>query len=407
MNSIEIKKDFPVLMNNNIAYLDSAATSQKPQAVIDAVEKYYETINSNPHRGTYSLSISATEAYENARKKVAKFINAESSSQIVFTKNATEALNLIAYSYGMDCIYENDNIVLSIMEHHSNIVPWQAVAKTKKANLNYIYVDSNFELTRDEIDSKITKNTRVVGITHVSNVLGTINDISYIINKAHEAGAIVVLDVSQSIAHMKIDVQELDADFVVFSGHKMYAPMGVGALYGKKSLLDRMNPFLMGGDMIEYVYEQDTTFAPLPNKFEAGTQNVEGVIGLGAAIDYIESIGYDKIQEIEEELIDYARQELSKLDYLTLYMTPNRENHNGVISFNIKGVHPHDVASILDSEGVCVRSGNHCAQPLMRFLGIDSTCRASFYIYNTKEDVDNLVKGLNKAYNMFEKYIVK
>ncbi len=407
MNSIEIKKDFPVLMNNNIAYLDSAATSQKPQVVIDIVKKYYETINSNPHRGTYSLSISATEAYENARKKVAKFINAESSSQIVFTKNATEALNLIAYSYGMDCIYENDNIVLSIMEHHSNIVPWQAVAKTKKANLNYIYVDSNFELNRDEIDSKITKNTRVVGITHVSNVLGTINDISYIINKAHEAGAIVVLDVSQSIAHMKIDVQELDADFVVFSGHKMYAPMGVGALYGKKSLLDRMNPFLMGGDMIEYVYEQDTTFAPLPNKFEAGTQNVEGVIGLGAAIDYIESIGYDNIQKIESEIVDYAIKELSKLDYLDLYITPNKNNHSGVISFNIKGVHPHDVASILDSEGVCVRSGNHCAQPLLRYMGIDSTCRASFYFYNTKDDVDKWVQSLNKAYKMFEKFLKK
>ncbi len=405
MNSIEIKKDFPVLMNNNIAYLDSAATSQKPQAVIDAVEKYYETINSNPHRGTYSLSISATEAYENARKKVAKFINAESSSQIVFTKNATEALNLIAYSYGMDCIYENDNIVLSIMEHHSNIVPWQAVAKTKKANLNYIYVDSNFELNRDEIDSKITKNTRVVGITHVSNVLGTINDISYIINKAHEAGAIVVLDVSQSIAHMKIDVQELDADFVVFSGHKMYAPMGVGALYGKKSLLDRMNPFLMGGDMIEYVYEQDTTFAKIPNKFEAGTQNVGAVIGLGASIDYINSIGYEKINEIETEIKDYAMDRLSKLDYIELYATNNKEHHSSVISFNIKGIHPHDVSSILDTYGVCIRAGNHCAQPLLRHLNLDSTCRASFSIYNTKEDVDRLIEALEATYEKFKKYM--
>lgn len=235
---------------------------------------------------------------------------------------------------------------------------------------------------------------------------GTINDIKKIIKYAHKKGAIVVVDASQSIPHMKIDVQELDADFLVFSGHKMLAPLGIGILYGKKELLNKMNPFLMGGDMIEYVYEQDTTFAPLPNKFEAGTQNVEGVIGLGAAIDYIQSIGYDKIKEMEKEIISYAREELSKLEYLILYLTPNQENHSGVISFNIKGVHPHDVASILDSKGVCVRSGNHCAQPLMRFLGIDSTCRASFYFYNSKEDVDKLVMALDKAYEMFKKYII-
>lgn len=234
---------------------------------------------------------------------------------------------------------------------------------------------------------------------------GTINNVKKIIKYAHKKGAIVIVDASQSIPHMKIDVQDLGADFLVFSGHKMLAPLGIGVLYGKREILNKMNPFLMGGDMIEYVYEQETTFAPLPNKFEAGTQNVEGVIGLGAAIDYIEKIGYDKIQEIEKEVVSYARQELSKLDYLTLYLTPNEEYHSGVISFNINGVHPHDVASILDSEGVCVRSGNHCAQPLMRFLGIDSTCRASFYFYNTKEDVDKLVKGLNKSYNMFKKYI--
>ena len=235
---------------------------------------------------------------------------------------------------------------------------------------------------------------------------GTINNIKKIIKYAHKKGAIVVVDASQSIPHMKIDVQELDADFLVFSGHKMLAPLGIGVLYGKKELLNKMNPFLMGGDMIEYVYEQDTTFAPLPNKFEAGTQNVEGVIGLGAAIDYIQSIGYDKINEMEKEIISYAREQLSKLEYLILYLTPNQENHSGVISFNIKGVHPHDVASILDSKGVCVRSGNHCAQPLMRFLGIDSTCRASFYFYNSKEDVDKLVMALDKAYEMFKKYII-
>ena len=263
----------------------------------------------------------------------------------------------------------------------------------------------NYEITDEEIENKITDKTKIVGITHVSNVLGTINNVKKIIKYAHKKGAVVIVDASQSIPHMKIDVQDLDADFLVFSGHKMLAPLGIGVLYGKREILNKMTPFLMGGDMIEYVYEQETTFAPLPNKFEAGTQNVEGVIGLGAAIDYIENLGYDKIQEIEHEVISYARQELSKLDYLTLYTTPNEENHSSVISFNIKGVHPHDVASILDSEGVCVRSGNHCAQPLMRFLGIDSTCRASFYIYNTKEDVDKLVKALDKAYNMFKNYI--
>ena len=307
----------------------------------------------------------------------------------------------------MDNLKKDDEVVISIMEHHSNLVPWQKVTKKTCSKLNYMYINDEFELTDEEIENKITDKTKIVGITHVSNVLGTINNVKKIIKYAHKKGAIVIVDASQSIPHMKIDVQDLDADFLVFSGHKMLAPLGIGVLYGKKEILNKMSPFLMGGDMIEYVYEQDTTFAPLPNKFEAGTQNVEGVIGLGSAIDYIENLGYDKIQEIEKEVLSYAREELSKLDFLDLYITPNENNHSSVISFNIKGIHPHDVASILDSEGVCVRSGNHCAQPLMRFLGIDSTCRASFYIYNTKEDVDKLVSALNKAYDMFKKYIKK
>ena len=404
---MNIKQDFPLLQNQNIAYLDSGATTQKPKQVIEKIKEFYETYNANPHRGAYTLSMEATEVYENTRTKIAKFINARHREEIIFSKNASESLNLIAYSYGMENVKKDDEIVISIMEHHSNLVPWQKVSKVTGAKLNYMYINDEFELTDEEIESKITNNTKIVGITHVSNVLGTINNVKKIIQYAHKKGAIVVLDASQSIPHMKIDVQELDADFVVFSGHKMLAPLGIGVLYGKKELLNKMSPFLMGGDMIEYVYEQETTFAPLPNKFEAGTQNVEGVVGLGAAIDYIENFGYDKIQEIEEEIVSYAREKLSKLDYLDLYMTPNKENHSSVISFNIKGVHPHDVASILDSEGVCVRSGNHCAQPLMRFLGIDSTCRASFYIYNTKEDVDKLVSALNKAYDMFKKYIKK
>ena len=400
-----IKKDFPLLENENITYLDSGATTQKPIQVINAVEEFYQRYNANPHRGAYSLSVEATEQYENTRTKIAKFINAKHREEIIFSKNATESLNLIAYSYGLDNLKKDDEVVISIMEHHSNLVPWQKMTKQTGSKLNYMYINENYEIPDEEIENKITEKTKIVGITHVSNVLGTINNVKKVIKYAHKKGAIVIVDASQSIPHMKIDVQDLDADFLVFSGHKMLAPLGIGVLYGKREILNKMTPFLMGGDMIEYVYEQDTTFAPLPNKFEAGTQNVEGVIGLGAAIDYIENLGYDKIEEIEHEILSYARKELSKLDYLTLYTTPNEENHSSVISFNIKGVHPHDVASILDSEGVCVRSGNHCAQPLMRFLGIDSTCRASFYIYNTKEDVDKLVKALDKAYNMFKNYI--
>ena len=404
-NLDNIKNDFPLLQNRDIAYLDSGATSQKPQEVIDAIENFYKNFNANPHRGAYTLSQKATEIYEDTRTKIAKFINAKHREEIIFSKNATESLNLIAYSYGLEKIQKDDEIVISIMEHHSNLVPWQKVAKTKGAKLNYMYINDNFELSDEEIKNKITDKTKIVGITHVSNVLGTINNVEKIIKYAHKKGALVVLDASQSIPHMKIDVQALDADFVVFSGHKMLAPLGIGILYGKREILNNISPFLMGGDMIEYVYEQDTTFASLPNKFEAGTQNVEGVVGLGSAIDYIEKIGYDAIQEKEHEILKYAREELRKLDFLDLYLTNTDEHHSSVISFNIKGVHPHDVASILDSEKVCVRSGNHCAQPLMRYLGIDSTCRASFAFYNTKEDVDKLVNALEKAYNMFKKYI--
>ena len=404
---MDIRDDFPILKNRNIAYLDSGATTQKPKQVIKAIEDFYENYNANVHRGAYSLSTEASAIYEDTRTKIANFINAKHREEIIFSKNATESLNLIAYSYGLDKLKKDDEIVISIMEHHSNLVPWQNVAKQTDAKLNYMYINDEFEISDEEIENKITDKTKIVGITHVSNVLGTINNIKKIIKYAHKKGAIVIVDASQSIPHMKIDVQDLDCDFLVFSGHKMLAPLGIGVLYGKREILNDMTPFLMGGDMIEYVYEQNTTFAPLPNKFEAGTQNIEGVIGLGSAIDYINNFGYDNIQKIENDLLFYAREELSKLDFLTLYLTPNKENHSSVISFNINGVHPHDVASILDSEGVCVRSGNHCAQPLLRFLGIDSTCRASFYFYNNKEDVDRLVKALNKAYDMFKKYIIK
>lgn len=403
MNINEIRKDFPIF-NENIVYLDSGATSQRPRQVIEKINEFYEKSNANPHRGSYKLSIEATEAYEGSRRKVAEFINAKYQEEIIFTKNATEALNLIAYSYGMDNIKRDDEIVISIMEHHSNLVPWQKVAKKNQANLKYMYINDNFELDKKEIQNKITKNTKIVGITHVSNVLGTINPVKDIIDIAHENGAIVILDASQSIPHIKIDVQELDADFVVFSGHKMLAPLGIGVLYGKRDILDKMSPFILGGDMIEYVYEQDTTFAPLPNKFEAGTQNVGGAVGLAAAIDYMNNIGYNNIEKAEKEVVGYAISKLKELDFIKLYCTKNIENHLSVLSFNIDGIHPHDVSTILDSVNVAIRSGNHCAQPLLRFLGIDATCRASFSFYNTKEDVDKLIIGIKKAYELFNKY---
>lgn len=404
---MDFKKDFPIFENRDISYLDSGATSQKPQYVINAIEEFYKKFNANPHRGAYSLSLEATEQYENTREKITKFINARNKEEIIFSKNASESLNLIAYSYGLSNLKQNDEVVLSIMEHHSNLVPWQFVTKQTNSILKYMYINNEFELSKEEIESKITDKTKVVGITHISNVLGTINNVKEIIKYAHKKGAIVIVDASQSIPHTKVDVQDLDADFLVFSGHKMFAPLGIGVLYGKKELLNKMPPFLMGGDMIEYVYEQNTTYAPLPNKFEAGTQNVEGVVGLGAAIDYIESIGYKTINKVEQEVTEYAVNELSKLNFIEMYVTPNKQNHSSVVSFNLRGVHPHDVASILDVNGVCIRSGNHCAQPLLRYMGMDSTCRASFSIYNTKEDVGKLVDALNKTYKMFEKYINK
>ena len=420
------KRDFPLLIQNNIAYLDSAATTQKPMQVINAISEYYKNANANPHRGAYKLSLESTKVYDEARKKVAKFINAKSENQIVFTRNATESLNLIAYSYGLNNLGSKDKIVLSIMEHHSNLVPWQYVSRKTGSTLEYMYINKAGEITDEEIDSKIVEGTKIVGITHVSNVLGTINPIEKIIKKAHSVGAIAVVDASQSVPHMKIDVQKLDADFLVFSGHKMLAPLGIGVLYAKSELLEKMKPFLFGGDMIEYVYEQNATFAEVPTKYEAGTQNVEGAVGLSAAIDYLNNIGMDKVQTIEKELTNYALEELQKLAFVTIYGSGGTENTEtfsdsnnvrsagwnnienkqaGVISFNVNGVHPHDVASVLDSENVCIRSGNHCAQPLLRFMGLESTCRVSFYIYNTKEDVDKLIDALYKTKKLFAKWI--
>lgn len=405
MTNYEIRNDFPILRENKIAYLDSGATTQRPIQVLDKVDNFYKSENANPHRGAYKLSIQATEVYENARQKVADFINAPSARNIVFTRNSTESLNLLAYSYGLNNVKKDDKIVLSIMEHHSNLVPWQMVCQKNGAKLEYMYTNSNGELTTEEIDKKIVPGVKIVGITQVSNVLGTINPIKEIIKKAHSVGAIVIVDGSQSVPHMKVDVQKLDADFLVFSGHKMFSPFGIGVLYGKKNLLDSMTPFLFGGDMIEYVYEQETIFAEVPTKFEAGTQNVGGAVGISAAIDYLKNIGMENIEKIEKELTKYAYEELSKLDFITLYGPKDLQKRSGVFSFNVNGVHPHDVASVLDSQDVCVRSGNHCAQPLLRYMNLDSTCRASLYVYNTKEDIDRLVKALIKTRDVFAKWI--
>ena len=405
MTNYEIRKDFPIFDGDKIAYLDSGATTQRPKQVLEAVDNFYKTANANPHRGAYDLSIKATDIYENARVKVSEFINSPKPEQIIFTKNCSESLNLIAYSYGLNELKKDDKIVISIMEHHSNLVPWQFVSKKCGCSLEYMYVNDEGELTDEEIENKIVPGVKLVGITQTSNVLGTINDVKKITKRAHEVGAIVVVDGAQSVPHMKVDVQDLDCDFLVFSGHKMLSPLGIGVLYGKKELLNKMQPFLFGGDMIEYVYEQETTFAELPAKFEAGTQNVGGAVGLSAAIDYINYIGMDTIADIEKELTNYLFDKLSKLEFVTIYGPRNLEHKAGVISFNINGVHPHDVASVLDSIGVCVRSGNHCAQPLLRKMDIDSTVRASLYMYNTKEDIDKLVIGLNKTYDMFKKWI--
>lgn len=405
MTNYDLRKDFDIIRNDDIAYLDSGATTQKPKYVIDAIKHYYEYDNANPHRGAYKLSIKATEVYDEAREKVKNFINAKDAREIVFTRNATESINLIAYSYGLNNIKKGDKIVISIMEHHSNLVPWQMVAKKTGATLEYIYTDENGYLKQEDIEKKIVPGVKMVGITQVSNVLGTINPVKEIVKKAHEVGAVAIVDASQSAPHMKVDVQDLDADFLVFSGHKMLSPLGIGVLYGKEDILDKMSPFLFGGDMIEYVYEQETTFAEVPTKFEAGTQNVEGAVGLGAAIDYLNKIGMDNVEKIEKEVLSYAMEELQKLDFITIYGPKELENHAAVISFNVNKVHPHDVASVLDSENVCIRSGNHCAQPLLRYMGLDSTCRASFYIYNTKEDVDRLIKALKKTRDIFKKWM--
>ncbi|MDO4203122.1 MAG: cysteine desulfurase [Selenomonadaceae bacterium] len=396
------RADFPLLsekMNGlPIAYLDNGATTQKPESVIEAITEYYRRQNANPHRGAYALSVTATDVYENCRERVAKFINAKRAREIIFTKNATESLNLVAYSYGLSVLKPGDEILISVAEHHSNLVPWQMVAARTGAKLNYIYLEEDGNLREQDIQEKITEKTKIVAVTQVSNVLGLINDVKTIGEKAHAVGAVILVDGSQSVPHIAVDVRELDCDFLAFSGHKLLSPMGIGVLYGKEKLLNEMPPFLMGGDMIEYVTEQHTDYAELPAKFEAGTQNVGGAAGLTAAIDYLEKVGFDYITAREKELIDYALPQLKELDFIELYgCDSQRDNKTGLITFNVKDVHPHDVSTILDAEGVAIRAGHHCAQPLMIYLGQNATCRASFYFYNTKEDVDRFIAGLKKV----------
>jgi len=398
----EYLQDFPILqtkMNGRpIVYLDNGATTQKPEAVIKAVADYCTYCNANPHRGAYELSVKATDIYETARVRTQHFIGAARPEEIIFTKNATEALNLVAYSYGRANIREGDEIVITISEHHSNIVPWQFVAKARGAVLKYIYLEEDGNLSAADIASKITEKTKIVAVTHVSNVLGLVNDVRAIADRAHAVGAVIIVDGSQSVPHIAVDVQAMDADFFAFSGHKMLSPMGIGVLYGKYDILDAMPPFLFGGDMIEYVGEQETTYAELPAKFEAGTQNVSGASGLIAAIDYLEKVGFDRIEAIERDLISYALPKLRELPFVELYgCDSKRDNKTGIITFNVKDIHPHDVASILDSYGVAIRAGHHCAQPLMRYLGQNATCRASFYLYNTHEDVDQFIDALKKV----------
>ena len=401
-NTVKFKADFPLLGkpmgNNPLVYLDNGATTQKPGEVIKAITEYYDSFNANPHRGAYELSIKATDIYENARIKTQKFINAKYSHEIIFTKNATESLNLVAYSYGLSHVGAGDEVLIAISEHHSNLVPWQYVCQMKGATLKYIYLEEDHNLSQRDIEEKITEKTKVVAVAQVSNVLGLINPVKEIIARAHEAGAVVVVDGSQSVPHMAVDVQDMDADFFVFSGHKMLSPMGIGVLYGKEELLNDMPPFLMGGDMIDYVEEQHTDYAPLPAKFEAGTQNVGGAAGLSAAIDYLNRVGFEYIEKQEKELTEYAISRMKKMDYIELYgCDSTRDNKTGIVTFNVKDVHPHDVSTIMDAHGVAIRAGHHCAQPLMIYLKQNATCRASFYFYNSKEDVDKFIEALSKV----------
>ncbi|WP_018130538.1 cysteine desulfurase [Effusibacillus pohliae] len=400
----QIKQDFSVLQQEvngkPIAYLDSAASSQIPRQVVDAMSQYYATSHANVHRGVHTLGERATSAYEGAREKVARFINAPLPQNIVFTRGTTEAINLVAYAYGLHKLQPGDGIVVTLLEHHSNLVPWQQIAKLKNANLYMVELTDEGQLDMDQYRSFLKQgNIKIVAVTHASNVLGTITPIKDIIREAHAAGAVVVVDAAQSVPHMKIDVQELDADFLAASGHKMLGPTGIGFLYGKGELLDSMEPFQLGGSMIGLVQYYESQWAEVPARFEAGTPNIVGAVGLAAAIDYLTALGMDNVQKHEQQLLAYAWDRLSQVEGVEMYGP--REPRTGLIAFNVGDTHPHDVSTVLDAEGVAVRAGHHCAQPLHKWLRVAATNRASFYIYNDEQDIERLVSSLQKVKEMF------
>ncbi|WP_028594202.1 cysteine desulfurase [Paenibacillus assamensis] len=399
----ELREQFPILHQNvnghPLVYLDSAASSQKPRSVIDAVRKYYEWDNANVHRGVHTLGSRATDAYEGAREKVARFINAKSTEEIVFTRGATAALNLVASSYARSVCGEGDEIVITPMEHHANLIPWQQAAKATGARLKYIPLQPDGTITLADVEATVTERTKVVAMTHASNVLGVINPIKEVAAIAHRHGAVMVVDGAQSTPHMKIDVQDLDCDFFAIAGHKMCGPTGIGVLYGKKAILNKMEPIEFGGEMIDMVDLYDSTWKDAPTRFEGGTPIIAGAVGLAAAIDFLQEVGMDAIHEHEQRLASLAYDKLSEVEGITIYGPST--NRVGLITFNLDDVHPHDLATVLDSKGIAIRAGHHCCQPLMRWLEVSSTARASFYLYNTEEDIDQLVKGLLETKEYF------
>lgn len=400
-----IKADFPVFKRKvngkPLIYLDNAATTQKPESVINCIDNYYRNHNSNIHRGVHTLSYESTVMYEDAHKKVADLIGAKDWKEIIFTRNATESINLLAYGWGLHRLKEGDEVLITIMEHHSNIVPWQMLRDLKGIKINVLGVDTEGNLKLDELPGLLSEKTKLVSIIHASNVLGTVNPVKYITQEAKKVGALVLVDAAQSIPHLPIDVNDIGCDFLVASGHKMMGPTGIGFLYGRQELLEDIEPFMYGGDMIEKVTLEKSTWNELPWKFEAGTPNIAGGIGLGAAVDYLENIGLQNIYTHEEELLTYALQKMSEFDWIKVYGHKGQGESVGVISFNVDGVHPHDVAGMLDEQGIAVRSGHHCAQPLMQDLSMDYTARVSFYLYNTKEEIDLCIETLKKVKKLF------
>lgn len=394
-NPEKVRQDFVLLQNTDRVYFDNAATSQKPKCVIDAVQEFYEKYNANVLRGLYPLSVEATERYENARKTVQRFIHAACPEEIIFTRNATESMNLVAYSYGMANLKAGDEILVSILEHHSNILPWQMVSRATGAKLVFLECEPDGTIPKEKMDEAFSEHTKLVAVTQVSNVLGCVNDIPELVKRARACGAVILMDAAQSAPHMPIDVQKLDVDFVAFSGHKMLAPMGIGVLYGKQELLEKMPPFLTGGEMIETVSRYDAVYAELPHKFEAGTVNAGGAVGLAAAIDYLESYGMDTLHAVGQELTAYLFRGMNAIPHVHVLGSQREDNHTGIVSFTVDQVHPHDISEVLSSDGMDIRAGHHCAQPLHDHLGIHSTARASLMFYNTKEEIDRFLESVS------------